>query len=174
VTHRWVAHQSQTRQPSRWTTSAVKPSLMVQLLFVGWHNRLWPTLLGRDTHPQHLALWCQTLVHPHAPPGITAEYTVTPTGNYKAMYTTVAYIDHIPLPDGLVGHWLNYANNNTTWYATYGPLDHVRYGYETTPEFPFRLQPIDMTPSWVIVEPCVDPNNVAPQNFKFWNVAKIY
>jgi hypothetical protein len=89
-------------------------------------------------------------------------YTNT-NGNYKAMYATVAYTDPIPLPDSSAGRWLNYANNNMTRYATYSPPDHGGYGYETPPQFPFRLQPIDMTPAWALAKPCADPNNLTTQ-----------
>jgi hypothetical protein len=83
--------------------------------------------------------------------------------NYKALYTTIAYTDPIPLPDNLAERWPNYVNNNTMRYAIYDPLDHSGYGYETPPQFPFRPLSIGMTSARAIAEPCRDPNNLATQ-----------
>jgi hypothetical protein len=37
------------------------------------------------------------------------------------------------------------------------------FGYETLPQFPFRPQPIEMTPAQSTTEPCMNPNNLTTQ-----------
>jgi hypothetical protein len=37
------------------------------------------------------------------------------------------------------------------------------FGYETPPQYPFRPQPVDMTPAQATAEPGVDPNNLTNQ-----------
>jgi hypothetical protein len=49
------------------------------------------------------------------------------------------------------------------WYATYGPLDHGGYGYETPSQFPFRPQLVEMASARATTEPCADPNNLTTQ-----------
>jgi hypothetical protein len=83
--------------------------------------------------------------------------------NYHVLYTTVAYTEPIPLPDGSVGPWLNDTNNNTMWYNTHGMSENRVYGYETLPQFSFRPQPDEMTPARVTIKPCADPNNLTTQ-----------
>jgi hypothetical protein len=76
------------------------------------------------------------------------------------MYSTVAYTDPIILPDSLAGFLLNHIyHHNMMWYNTYGQSENDGFGYETLPKFPFRPQPIDMTPARAMAEPCADPNN---------------
>jgi hypothetical protein len=48
-------------------------------------------------------------------------------------------------------------------YNTYVQLEHGGYGYETPLQFPFRPQPVEMTPTRATVEPCADPNNLTSQ-----------
>jgi hypothetical protein len=79
------------------------------------------------------------------------------------MYTTIPYINPIPLPGSSAGCWLNYTNNNTMWYTTYGPSDHGGYSYKTPLQFPFRPQTVEMMPAQATIEPCTDPNNLATQ-----------
>jgi hypothetical protein len=54
----------------------------------------------------------------------------------------------------------NHAHHNTTRYNTYGQLENGGFSYETPPQFPFRQQPIEMTPARATAEPCTDPNNL--------------
>jgi hypothetical protein len=89
-------------------------------------------------------------------------YTNT-NGNYQALYSTIAYTDPIPLPGSSTRFLLNYAYNNATWYNTYGPSEHTDFGYETLSQFPFRPQPVEMTPARATAEPCADPNNLTTQ-----------
>jgi hypothetical protein len=96
-------------------------------------------------------------------PGCHGQIYTNTNDNYQASYTTVAYTDFIPLPDTSARFWLNYANNNMMWYNTYSLLKHGDFGYETLPQFPFRSQPIEMTPARATAEPCADPNNVTTQ-----------
>jgi hypothetical protein len=83
--------------------------------------------------------------------------------NYKAPYTTVAYTNPIPLPGSLLGFLLNHAYQNTPSFNTYGQPEVGGFGFETPPQFPFRPQPIDMTPPCATAEPRVDPNNLTNQ-----------
>jgi hypothetical protein len=46
-----------------------------------------------------------------------------------------------------MGFLLNHAYHNTTWFNAYGHLEAGSFGYETLLQFPFRPQPIDMTPT---------------------------
>jgi hypothetical protein len=87
--------------------------------------------------------------HGSAPytPGYNNWAYTNPNGNYKASYTTVAYTDPIPLPGSSAGFLLNSAYHNATWHNTLGQPEFGGFGYETPPQFPFRPQPIDMTPA---------------------------
>jgi hypothetical protein len=69
----------------------------------------------------------------------------------------------MPLPDSLAGFLLNHAYHNATWYNTYGQAEKGGFGYETPPQLPFRLQPIDMMSARATDEPCVDLNNLMTQ-----------
>jgi hypothetical protein len=69
-----------------------------------------------------------------------------PNGNYQASYTIVAYTDHIPLSGSLLGFLPNHTYQNTPRFNTYGQPEADGFGFETTPQFPSRLPPIDMTP----------------------------
>jgi hypothetical protein len=48
-------------------------------------------------------------------------------------------------------------------FNTYGQPEDDGFGFETLPQFPFRPQLIDMTPPQAMVEPGMDPNNLANQ-----------
>jgi hypothetical protein len=83
--------------------------------------------------------------------------------NYQAPYITVAHTDPIPLSGSSAGFLPNYANNNTMWYNTYGMPKHDDFGYETSAQFPFKPQLVEMTPARATAETCVDPNNLTTQ-----------
>jgi hypothetical protein len=83
--------------------------------------------------------------------------------NFQALYTTVAYTDHIPLPNSSLGFLSNRAYQNVLWFNSYGQPEIGGISYETPSEFHFRLQPIDMMPAWATVEPSADPNNLTNQ-----------
>jgi hypothetical protein len=71
---------------------------------------------------------------------------VNPNSNYQASYSTVTYTNPIPLPDSLVGFLPNHVCHNAMRLNAYGQPKASGFGYETPPQFPFRLQLIDMTP----------------------------
>jgi hypothetical protein len=68
--------------------------------------------------------------------------------NYQAPYSIVAYTNPIPLPSSLTG---------------FLPPEYGGFSYETPLQFPFRLQPVEMTPARDTNEPCADPNNLMTQ-----------
>jgi hypothetical protein len=72
-----------------------------------------------------------------------------PNSNYQAPYTTLAYTVPIPLPDSLLGFLRNHAYQNMPCFNTYNQSEARGFGYEIPPQFPFGLQPIDMTPARV-------------------------
>jgi hypothetical protein len=81
-----------------------------------------------------------------------------PNGNYQALYTTIAYIDPIPLPDSSLDFLPNQAYQNVPHFNAYGQPKAGGFGYETLPQFPFRTQPIEMTSleprsslAWIII-----------------------
>jgi hypothetical protein len=80
-------------------------------------------------------------------PGSNGRTYANTNGNYQALYSTVAYTDPIPLLDSSLGFLSNHAYHNATRYNTYDPPENDGFGYETLPQFPFRLQPINMTPA---------------------------
>jgi hypothetical protein len=86
-----------------------------------------------------------------------------PNSSYQAPYTTVAYTDPIPLPGSSLGFLPNHGYQNTPCFNTYGQLGAGKFGFETLPQFPFRPQPIDMTPPQATTEPGADPNNLTNQ-----------
>jgi hypothetical protein len=49
------------------------------------------------------------------------------------------------------------------WYNTYGRPKNGNFGYETPSQFPFRPQPVGMTPARATIEPCANPNNLTNQ-----------
>jgi hypothetical protein len=68
-----------------------------------------------------------------------------PSNNFQAPYTTVAYNDHIPLPDSLLGFLPNHAYQTPPRFNAYDQLKAGGFDYETPPQFLFRPQPVDMT-----------------------------
>jgi hypothetical protein len=62
-----------------------------------------------------------------------------------------------------LGFLQNHAYQNTPRFKAYSQLKAGRFGYETSPQFSFRPQPIDMTPARATVKPCADPNNLTNQ-----------
>jgi hypothetical protein len=99
---------------------------------------------------------------PYTPEGNDQTYSNT-NGNYQASYSTIAYIDPIPLSDSLVGFLSNQAYYNVTQYNAYVQSKNDGFSYETLAKFPFRPTPIDMTPTRATVEPCVTPNSLTNQ-----------
>jgi hypothetical protein len=86
-----------------------------------------------------------------------------PNSNYQAPYTTVAYIDPIPLSGSSLGFLPNHAYQNTPHFNAYDQSEADDFGYKTPPQFPFRPQPIDMKSSQATAKPGVDPNNLTNQ-----------
>jgi hypothetical protein len=85
------------------------------------------------------------------------------SGNYQTSYTTVAYIDHIPLPGSSLGFLPNHAYQNTSRFNAYGQSEADNFGYDTPTQFPFRPRPIDMMPARATAERGADPNNLTNQ-----------
>jgi hypothetical protein len=79
------------------------------------------------------------------------------------MYSTIAYIDHIPLPASSLGFLLNHAYQNMPHFNAYSQPKANGFGYETSPQFSFRPQTIDMTPTQAMTELGTDPNNPTNQ-----------
>jgi hypothetical protein len=48
-------------------------------------------------------------------------------------------------------------------YNAYGQPEADDFRYETSLQFPFSPQPIDMTPTRATAEPCADSNNLTKQ-----------
>jgi hypothetical protein len=84
-------------------------------------------------------------------------------GNYEALYTTIAYTDPIPLPGSSLGFLPNHAYQNVLRFNAYDQPKAGGFSYETLSHFPFRPQPIDMTPTRATAEPGMDPNNLTNQ-----------
>jgi hypothetical protein len=80
-----------------------------------------------------------------------------PTSNFQATYTTVAYIDLIPLPGSLLGFLPNHVYQTLPRFNAYGQPEAGGFGYETPPQFPFRPHPVDMTPGRATAKPDADP-----------------
>jgi hypothetical protein len=96
-------------------------------------------------------------------PGGNGQAYAHASGNFQAPYTTVAYIDPIPLPGSSLGFLPNHANQNAPRFNAYGQPKTDDFGYETPPQFPFRPQPIDMTSARATAEPGADRNNLTNQ-----------
>jgi hypothetical protein len=62
-----------------------------------------------------------------------------------------------------LGFLPNHGYQTLPRFNAYGQPKASGFGYETTPQFHFRPQPVDMTPARAIVEPGVDPNSLANQ-----------
>jgi hypothetical protein len=83
-----------------------------------------------------------------------------PCSNFKASYTTIAYIDPIPLPGSSLGFLPSHAYQTPSHFSAYGQLEAGDFGFQTPPQFPFRPQPVDMMPAQATAEPSTDPNNL--------------
>jgi hypothetical protein len=57
----------------------------------------------------------------------------TSRGNYQAPYTSVTYIDPIPLPGSSLGFLPNHAYQKTLRFNAYGQPEAGGFGYETLP-----------------------------------------
>jgi hypothetical protein len=86
-----------------------------------------------------------------------------PSNNFQASYTTVAYTDPIPLPSSSLGFLPKHTYQTLPWFNAYSQPEAGGFGNETPPQFPFRPQPVDMTPGRATAEPSVDPNNLTNQ-----------
>jgi hypothetical protein len=86
-----------------------------------------------------------------------------PRSNFQAPYTTGAYTDPIPLSGSSLGFLPNHAYQTLPRFNAYGQAKADGFGSETPPQFPFRPQPVDMTPARVTAEPGADPNNLTNQ-----------
>jgi hypothetical protein len=86
-----------------------------------------------------------------------------PSSNFQAPYITVAYNDHIPLPDSLLGFLPNHAYQTPPHFNAYDQLKAGGFDYETPPQFLFRPQLVDMTLARAAAEPGTDPNNLTNQ-----------
>jgi hypothetical protein len=82
------------------------------------------------------------------------------SGNFQASYTTIAYADPIPLLGSSLGFLPNHAYQTLPRFNAYGPPEAGGFGYETPPQFPFKPQPVDMTPARATTEFGADPNNL--------------
>jgi hypothetical protein len=82
------------------------------------------------------------------------------SSNYQAPYSTIAYTNLIPLPGSSLGFLLSHAYQNTSCFNAYVQPKAGGFGYESPPQFPFRPQPIDLTPAQATAEPGVDLNNL--------------
>jgi hypothetical protein len=96
-------------------------------------------------------------------PGYNGWTYTNPNGNYQALYTIVTYTDPIPLPGSSAGFLPNFTYHNAMWHKTLGQPEFGGFGYETPPQFPFRPQPIDMTPTRATAKLGADPNNLTNQ-----------
>jgi hypothetical protein len=95
--------------------------------------------------------------------GYNGQTYPNPDGNYQVPYTTIAYIDPIPLPGNSLGFLPNHAYQNVSCFNAYGQSEAAGFGYETPSQFPSKPQPINMTPARATVEPSTDPNNLTNQ-----------
>jgi hypothetical protein len=86
-----------------------------------------------------------------------------PNDNFQALYTTIAYTDHIPFPSSSLGFLPNHVYQTPPCFNVYGQLEAGGFGYETPLQFSFRPQPVDMTPARVTAEPGADPKNLTNQ-----------
>jgi hypothetical protein len=92
-----------------------------------------------------------------------------PRSTYQASYTTIAYNDPIPLPGSSLGFLPNHAYQNMSRFNTYGQPKAGGFRYETPSQFPFRPQPIDMTPARAMTKPGADRNNLTNQLMPAWH-----
>jgi hypothetical protein len=107
-----------------------------------------------------------TMPNPSSTPytsGFNGRAYPNPSGNFQAPYTTINYIDPIPLPGSLLGFLPNHAYQTLPHFNAYAQPEASGFGYETPPQFPFRPQLVDMMPTRAIAEPGADPNNLTNQ-----------
>jgi hypothetical protein len=69
---------------------------------------------------------------PYTPAGNGRAYTHS-SGNYQALYSTVAYTDLIPLLGSSLGFLPNHAYQNTSCFNAYGQPEAGGFGYKTLP-----------------------------------------
>jgi hypothetical protein len=86
-----------------------------------------------------------------------------PSSNFQASYTTVAYTDLISLPGRSLGFLPNHAYQTPPRFNAYDQPKADGFGYKTLPQFPFKAQPVDMTPGRATTESDADPNNLTNQ-----------
>jgi hypothetical protein len=99
----------------------------------------------------------------HYTSGFNGQVYPNLSGNFQAPYTTIAYINPIPLLSSSLDFLPNHAYQTPPRFNAYGQPETGGFGYEISPQFPFRPQPVDMTFARVTVEPDVDPNNLTNQ-----------
>jgi hypothetical protein len=162
VEHRQVALPCPIPQRNRWITSIAEPPLRVWLLLLGYRGKLRPTCLGKGIRKLRLVFLCQPYLGPIHPGGNGRAYTHS-SSNYQVPYTTIAYTDPIPLHGSSLDLLPNQAYQNAPRFNGYGQPKAGGFGYETSQQFPFRQQLIDMTPARATVELGVDPNNLTNQ-----------
>jgi hypothetical protein len=96
-----------------------------------------------------------TIPNPSSTPytfGFNGRAFPNPNGNIQAPYTTVAYIDPMPLPGSSLSFLPNHAYQNKPRFNTYGQLEADDFDFETLPQYPFRPQPVDMTSAQATTE----------------------
>jgi hypothetical protein len=101
-------------------------------------------------------------------PGYNGRAYTNPNGDYQAPYTIVVHTAPIPLPGCSVGFLLNIACHNAMRHNTLDQSEFYSFDYETSTQFPFRPQPIDMMSTRATTEPGANPNNVTNQLALFW------
>jgi hypothetical protein len=79
------------------------------------------------------------------------------------MYTTVAYINPIPLPSSSLYFLPNHTYQTLPHFNAYGQPKVGGFGYETPLQFPFIPQPVDMTLARATAKPGADINNLTNQ-----------
>jgi hypothetical protein len=107
-----------------------------------------------------------TIPNPSSTPytfGFNGRAYPNPSGNFQALYTTIAHTDPIPLPFSSLGFLPNHAYQTPLCFNTYGQLETSGFGYETPPQFPFRSQLVDMMPARATAKHAADPNNLTNQ-----------
>jgi hypothetical protein len=107
-----------------------------------------------------------TMPNPSSTPytsGFNGRAYPNPNSNFQVRYTTVAYTDSIPSPDSSLGFLPNHAYQTPPRFNAYGQPKIGGFGYESPPQFPFRPQPVDMTPARATAKPDADPNNLTNQ-----------
>jgi hypothetical protein len=73
------------------------------------------------------------------------------------LYTTVVYTDHILLPGSSLRFLPNQAYQTPPRFNAYDQSEAGDLGYETSSQFSFIPQPVDMTPTRATTKPDVEP-----------------